>query len=381
MNKIQKIGIIYFDERHIIPHFITVVKELFLNNHFEVEILTYQAKHSYLYELLEENNLPKTLVKQLPTYRYRKISEKIKGRKIPSSLYLFKKHKNMLLSYDALIFNDINHEYLYSKRQGISPKFVLLMHGAGDGVYMIAKQYESSISKFDLICTSGKKVTEFFDKMHLPSTKIAVCGYQKFDLINNKSIPKFFDNNKPTVIYNPHFKKELSSWYQFGLPILEYFYQNDDYNLIFAPHINLFNKKGFLKSDIIPQKYFDTENILIDLGSKHSVNMGYTLSANIYLGDVSSQIYEFLYMPRPSIFINAYDINWINNPHYKNWHLGKVIKDISDLNNLLHSANQWQKEFVQKQEEMMQYTFDTNANITASACITNAIDEILTKAI
>jgi len=381
MTKKQKIGIIYFDERHIIPHFITVVKELFLSNHFEVEILTYQAQHSYLYELLEKNNLPKTLVKQLPTYRYRKISEKIKGRKIPSPLYLFKKHKELLLSYDALIFNDINHEYLYSKRQGKSPKFVLLMHGAGDREYLIAKKYEDTVSKFDLVSASGQKVFQYFEKMNLPNTKVVICGYQKFDLIDSSKKISFFNNDKQIVLYNPHFSRDLSSWYKYGLDILAFFYQNKQYNLIFAPHINLFNKKGFLKSDIIPQKYFEADNIHIDLGSKHSVNMDYTLSADIYLGDVSSQIYEFLYKPRPSIFINAHGIDWQNNPHYKNWYLGKVIEDISNLEQLLSTAGQWQKKFIKKQEEMMEFTFENNQKNTASACIVKAIDESLTKSI
>jgi hypothetical protein len=378
-RKKQHIAFIYFDERYIIPHFITPVNQLFNDELFEVDILTYEGSHEYLFELLEMQNLPKTIVKQLPTYTYRKILNKIKGRKMPSPLYLFKKHKELLLSYDILVFNDINHEYLHRYKQEKSPKFVLLMHGAGDGEYLIGAQYKETISKFDLITTSGQKVTEYFQKMKLTNTQLAICGYQKFDLIKNKAIPKFFDNDKPVVLYNPHFKPELSSWYKFGEEILAFFFQNKDYNLIFAPHINLFNKKGFLDESIIDPKYKNAQNIRIDLGSKHSVNMDYTLAADIYLGDVSSQIYEFLYRPRPSIFINAHKIEWQKNQHYNNWHLGQVIDDLSSLENLLDTASDWQQNFVQKQQEMMSFTFDNSSKLSAAERIVEAIKEKLLK--
>ena len=372
-----KIGIVFFDEKHIIPHFIGPVKEMFQDPDIDVQILTYQNPDSFLYKSLQENKLPQNIIKELPTYRYRKLLEKLKSRKIPSPLYLFKKHKNFLLNeYDVLVFNDINHEYLHRYKKNEKPKFVLLMHGAGDREYLIGKKYEESIAKFDLVTTSGQKVTEFFKKMHLPHTKIEICGYQKFDLINLKKPKKFFDNDKPTVLYNPHFSKELSSWYPFGKDILDFFYQQKDYNLIFAPHINLFNKKGFLNPDIIDQKYFKDENILIDLGSDHTVNMDYTLSADIYLGDVSSQIYEFLYTSKPAIFINTHKPNWENNPHYRHWKMGPVIKDLSALKALLDKAPVWHQNFKKKQLDLMSYTFANFKDLTASKKIVQAIKSL-----
>ena len=375
-----KIGIVYFDDIHIVPHFIGPVKAFYNNPDFDVEIITYQDHHNFLFELLAQHNLPAGLVKQLPTYWYRRISEKLKKRKIPSPLYLFKKHKQKLLNeYDTLIFNDINHEYLYQFRQNNEPKFVLLMHGAGDGEYLIGKQYRDTVSKFDLITTSGEKVTKYFKQMELPDTEIAVCGYQKFDLINPGNVQRFFNNDNPVVLYNPHFKRELSSWYQHGDNVLEFFYQNKDFNLIFAPHINLFNKRGFLKSEIISQKYFEADNIRIDFGSKHSVNMDYTLSADIYLGDVSSQIYEYLYKLRPAIFINSHKKNWQADPHYAHWQTGEVINDLNRLKDLLNTAPDWHKNYVDKQKELMQYTFESVKKDEASENIKKAVKSLLSK--
>jgi len=376
----MKIGIIHFDDIHIIPHFIGPVKEMYLDPDIEVDILTFEGKHEFLKECLNKYHIPSKIIKELPTYSYRKIIEKIKSRKIPSSLYLIKKHKNLLLSqYDVLIFNDINHEYLYNHKKGNHTKFVLLMHGAGDGEYLIGKNYRKSVAKFDLITTSGPKITEFFKQMQLPKTKIKTCGYQKFDLIKNKKTPTFFNNSNPVILYNPHFKQELSSWYKYGLDILDFFSKNPQYNLIFAPHINLFNKRGFLTPDIIPQKYFQVSNIRIDFGSKHSVNMDYTLSADIYLGDVSSQIYEFLYKPRPAIFINSHNINWQNDIHYKHWHLGQVITEVTELKQLIETANLWHLKFINKQKDMMSFTFGNFHENNASKQILSTIKKLLIK--
>ena len=376
----MKIGIIHFDDIHIIPHFIAPVKEMYADPEIEVDILTFEGEHKFLKECLNNHNLPTEIIKELPTYFYRKIIEKLKSRRIPSPLYLFKKHADYLLNrYDALIFNDINHEYLYRHKKGEYPKFVLLMHGAGDGEYLIGETYKQTVGKFDLITTSGQKVTEFFKRMQLPETQVKICGYQKFDLIKDKEKPVFFDNDKPVILYNPHFKPELSSWYKYGLEILEFFAQNPQFNLIFAPHINLFNKRGFLKPDVIPKKYFNAPNIRIDLGSKHAVNMDYTLSADIYLGDVSSQIYEFLYKPRPAVFIDAHHIDWQENPHYKHWHLGEVIPHLLPLSNLLETAQDWQQKYREKQREMMEYTFNNLYKSTASLCITQALKELTRK--
>jgi CDP-glycerol glycerophosphotransferase (TagB/SpsB family) len=203
--------------------------------------------------------------------------------------------------------------------------------------------------------------------------QIKACGYQKFDIINTDKKVSFFNNDKPVVLYNPHFKRELSSWYQFGQEILEFFYLNKQYNLIFAPHINLFNKRGFLSPKMINPKYFKADNIHIDLGSHHLVNMDYTLSADLYLGDVSSQIYEFILHPRPAIFINAHKINWTNNPHYKHWKMGEVIEDVDNLENLLSTRNKWQQKYLNKQKELFDNTFLRLNKGEASLNIKNAI--------
>ena len=101
--------------------------------------------------------------------------------------------------------------------------------------------------------------------------------------------------------------------------------------------------------------------------------MDYTMAADLYLGDVSSQIYEFLFKFRPAIFINTHKENWQNDSHYKNWHSGKVIKTPESLKQLIDTRLQWHKDYLPKQKELYNYTFLKTEQGEASQNIINAV--------
>ena len=54
--------------------------------------------------------------------------------------------------------------------------------------------------------------------------------------------------------------------------------------------------------------------------------MTYTEAALVYIGDASSQVYEFLRRPRPCIFLNFEQVDWRDRENYSHWHLGQVIE-------------------------------------------------------
>ncbi len=53
--------------------------------------------------------------------------------------------------------------------------------------------------------------------------------------------------------------------------------------------------------------------------------MTYTALADIYLGDVTSQIYEFLRTPKPSLFLNASRADWRGDESFHHWRYGPVL--------------------------------------------------------
>jgi hypothetical protein len=146
------------------------------------------------------------------------------------------------------------------------------------------------------------------------AAKIEVTGYSKFEGIDFDAQPDFFANGRPTFVYNPHFDPHLSSWYDAGPDVLRWFASEagQAYNLIFAPHVMLFRKSvhispeykvGRVRPDI-PDEARAAPNILIDTDGPRLFDMSYMLAADGYIGDASSQIYEFLMRPRPVFLLD-----------------------------------------------------------------------------
>lgn len=373
MNK-KKIGFVFLDEIHHLHHFISVFAELYKKDKYDVDIITFEGDNSYLLKLLNLFEISSKVIKPFSTYGYRKILNCIRKRKTPNRLFVFKKNKKNFLKYDMLIFNVPQQGFLLDSKK--VPKLVYLDHGAGDREYA----YNEKLLKFDLVVVAGKKVEDTCRaNADFSKTNLKVCGYPKFDVVQveNKNL-KLFNNSNPVILYNPHFEKKLSSYSLLGEDVLEFFYNNKEkYNLIFAPHINLFNKNNYLDKSSFNMKYLNQDNIIIDFGSVKSVNMNYTLAADVYIGDVSSQVYEFLLTPRPCIFINAYKIDWKDNAYYKNWKLGQVITHIDQLSDLLQSRDEWQPQFLEKQIEVISYAYDKIEGKTASERITDEIIKLI----
>lgn len=367
----KKVAFIYFDDLHHINHFIGVAVELSKNKNLSVDILTYPNEHRYLkslIKLLGGENL--NIIEVFPR-KVRQLIDKIKKRKRPSPLFLTKHNKTLLQSYDIAVFTDFKTTYFKSD---VKTKFVYLSHGSGDRAY----GYNiPRLEEFDLLLLAGNKIVQRALKEGLKNLNYKVIGYPKFDIaIAEYNETSIFNNNNKTILYNPHNAVGLSSWYKHGTEILEFFFLHKEYNLIFAPHINLFNDKNYLSVKILDSKYFKAENIHMDVGSEKSSNMTYSLYADIYIGDVSSQVYEFMYKSRPCIFINSNDAIWEKDPNFLHWNLGKVLPNIDELEENLIQIDEIHNSFKLTQQEYFEDTFDISTKISSSKRAANEIERL-----
>lgn len=376
MPQSHNIAIIFLDEIHHIYHFVSVAVELAKTN--KVHILTHSGKNTFLHESLKKLNDKNVVVEKMPTVAFRAFTDRLKGRQLPRKGFWIKKHKKYILNtFDAIIFTDYYHKYLLkAKKDRNKPKFIFLEHGTPGRAY----SYNKDILDFDFHLQCGSFHNACLREMNLLNTDYKVTGYPKLDVVKLDKTEKKFNNNKPTVLYNPHFTPPLSSWHFMGLEVLEYFYNSKEYNLVFAPHINLFNKVGGDDQAVIPKKYFNAENIYIDLGSDKSVNMTYTKSSDIYLGDVSSQVYEFMTQPRPCIFLNPENLDFKDDINYRFWKCGEVINTANKLNSALKNSEEtFKKTYKVIQEKITSENYYTEAGSTPSERAANAINEYLEK--
>ena len=213
-------------------------------------------------------------------------------------------------------------------------RMIWTRHGAGDR----ASGFEKDISRFDFVLMAGTKIEQRLREQNLLKDGQYATGiYAKFDLVERLPREPLFDNHRPTVLYIPHFRPRFSSWPIWGRAVLDHFARSDRYNLMFAPHIRLFDPPTTGKYAAF-KRFESCPNVRIDLGSMASADMTYTRAADLYLGDVSSQVAEFLRHPRPCVFLNAHHVAWKDDPNYRFWELGPVVEDIRDLEPAIQDA-------------------------------------------
>jgi hypothetical protein len=278
-----------------------------------------------------------------------------------------------LRQFDMIVSTERTCLMLKRRWGGSGPKFAYIPHGSGDRNVA----YHPTLKDFDLMLVSGQKlVDQMVAHDIVPARKCRVIGYPKFDALTGKVREKFFDNDRPVFLYNPHFDPVMSSWYDHGNHILNWFYERSDrYNLIFAPHVMLFfkkmhispeYKKGRIRPDI-EARFLNVPNIRIDLDSPKLFDMSYTLAADVYIGDVSSQIYEFLIRPRACFFIDTVDkSDAMGNPAYEFWRNGPVAGGANALFPKLDDFEDVARQYRDEQVRLMNYTINIDPQQSAA---------------
>jgi hypothetical protein len=302
----------------------------------------------------------------------------VAGRAIPSAkLLLYRDNLDFFRSLDVLVVPEKTSLVLKDQFGLDRLKIVHTRHGAGDR----AIGFDKASARFDHVLAAGPKIRDrLIAEAGVAPERISMVGYPKFDMFA-PGAPRRQQDERPVVIYNPHVAPHLSSWYKKGRAILGWFAANPAYRLIFAPHIMLFERRVVVtiqppriaRPGPSPREFALADNIEVDTCSRALTTMEYLNRADIYLGDVSSQVYEFLAEPRPCLFFNAHGIEWEQDPNFAHWRTGKVVSDLCGLEQALATASQdHDQSYRAIQEELFRYTFDFNdkpASVRAAQAI------------
>lgn len=214
------------------------------------------------------------------------------------------------------------------KRFGLKTPMIHFRHGAGDR----APKSEARLNAFDLIVVPGAKdVRRAIDRAGIAPGRLKTAGYVKLDHLSRAAHerPPLFANGRPTVLYNPHFDAGTSSWAD-ARAVVAAFARQDRYNLVLAPHVRVAEDMS-ADERAAWEALGDGKTIIVDLGSPRSFDMTYTCGADIYLGDMSSQLYEFLSVERPVAFLNSHHAAWRADPRYAGWALGEVAEQPDEV--------------------------------------------------
>jgi hypothetical protein len=288
----------------------------------------------------------------------------VAGRLIPAAKFLmYRDNLDFFRSLDVLVVPEKTSLILKDYFHLDQLKIIHTRHGAGDR----AIGFDKASARFDHVLAAGAKIRDrLVNTAGVSPEKISIVGYPKFDLFNiEMTTPR--SNARTKVIYNPHVAPHLSSWYRLGPQILEWFAAHSEYDLIFAPHIMLFERRVAVtiqparvaRVGKVPKRLSNAPNIFVDTRSRALTTMEYLNSADIYIGDASSQAYEFMLRPRPCIFFDAHRFAWEGNPNFAHWDAGRVLTGVDELQSALAAAfNDHNRHFANVQRKLLRYTFD-----------------------
>lgn len=296
---------------------------------------------------------------------------------VPSrKLLIYRDNLDFFRSLDMLVVAE-KTSLLLKTRYGLDNLFMVhTRHGAGDR----AIGFDKASAGFDHVLCSGRKIRDrLIAEAGLPAEKISIVGYPKFDLVAAMERKRFVPARPRTVLYNPHPSPHLSSWFRDGQAVLDHFLDDQVYGAIFAPHVMLFERKFVVTIDKLriertPRplpRHYTSKGLHIDLGSAACTDMTYTLAADVYLGDASSQVYEFLYEPRPCIFLNSHGIDWQGDANFRHWTAGEVIDSPAQLGSALARAGDLHaSRYRAVQDALLAETFDLTETPSAERAAT-----------
>ncbi len=373
----MKIGFLYnHDATHQVPHTISIASALAARG-IDVTILTSSEGQREVAAALLRSDVACRFIPLQVGLIARTLDLALRSVAPFRRLAILRGNRALFAGFDALVVPETTTAFLKTRYGLRTPKLIYQPHGAGDG----EAGFLPITAAFDLVLLSGPKLEHRMLELDLVRQgAYEVVGYPKFDVAGLSRPSRFFDNDRPTVLYNPHFNPFLSSWYKMGPEILRWFAGQDRFNLIFAPHVMLFKRRVHTslihgKTQIRPNIPVAAlaSSVHIDTGSRRSIDMSYLEMADIYLGDVSSQIYEWIKRPRPAIFLNSPRRVWHDVPAYRHWQLGQVVEDVAALPGALDRAVAGAEEFGPAQSHAFSETF----SVTERPAGERAADAIL----
>lgn len=179
-----------------------------------------------------------------------------------------------------------------------------------------------------LLVPSEKERATYLARGFAPDRVIAT-GYVKTSFRQHTPARDLFAEDMPIILYAPHWQKHRSSWWRWGREIVAMLSVQQQFNIILAPHQRLIEKEPGVANLLAAAA--DLPHVHADTRSFAMVDGSYTSMADIYLGDTSSQVVEYLARPRPCVFLNAQGIDWRATDDHDFWACGDVIDDLATL--------------------------------------------------
>ena len=190
--------------------------------------------------------------------------------------------------------------FLRAHERSAETRAVQVFHGMSDKPFTYDRDFSDYLM---CLCAGRRQRDRLRANRQNRGVDCALIGFPKFDRL--PTVPRLFRNAKSTLIYCPTWRKE-------GISSIERFLERPEtverlarcYNLIIKPHPNLFNPARKFYDPAIVERLERAARVpdvrLVRAGNV----MGWLEQADLFIGDISSAGYEWLYFDRPMVFLN-----------------------------------------------------------------------------
>lgn len=215
----------------------------------------------------------------------------------------------------------------------IRARFILTGHGAGPPNYGRAGRL---LAAWQLLIPSALDIP-LYTANGIDPARIAVTGYAKATFAPSRDRASLFRDDRPILLYTPHWQAWRSSWTSWGPAIVRMLAAQNDWNVILAPHQRWV--ETWPEAIPILREAGQLPHVHVDIDSFAMVDGSYTHAADLYLGDTSSQILEFVARPRPCVLLRPPGLRWEATGSGNYWSCGNTVESLDQMTASIARAN------------------------------------------
>lgn len=319
----RPVAFLFLGETLLVPHLFPIVEAILDLSDVEMDLWVSTSVHEALLQSwLPEKAGPQVRIRRAPGFRCLNVESY--SLPLPAKLPMLLRLAPRLLSARAVVCAEQTSLWL-PRLFPFLPPFVKTSHGVGS---MSARDDRRRRAPALTLVPSERERQTYLDRGFNPQ-RILATGYVKASFRQRTHRRLAFAEERPIILYTPHWQAHRSSWPLWGPQVVDALAKQSEFNVVLAPHQRLIEKAPELRE--VLEAVAHLPHVHCDIDSFATVDGSYTSASNIYLGDTSSQVVEFLMRPRPCVFLNPQGADWRTDPAYAQWQCGEVVEAPGDL--------------------------------------------------